>query len=211
VKTDELLNLLAADRITAPAPAQQLLRTLLPGVAVAITLYLIVAGWRADVIASLSSPRFIFKLAINAALILAAGALLLRLTRPEAITGKLRIPLLLILAALLIAVTTELLLLPQATWWQAAHGHNSTWCLRLIPTFAAAPLAATLYTLRRAAPTRPAMAGAVAGLVSAGIGGVLYATHCPDDSPLFVALWYGLATALVAAVGALAGARILRW
>ena len=35
----------------------------------------------------------------------------------------------------------------------------------------------------------------------------LYASHCTDDSPLFVATWYTIATALVAAVGALAGSR----
>jgi hypothetical protein len=39
----------------------------------------------------------------------------------------------------------------------------------------------------------------------------LYAAHCSDDSPLFVATWYTLATALVAAIGALAGARFLRF
>jgi hypothetical protein len=55
------------------------------------------------------------------------------------------------------------------------------------------------------------LAGAAAGLMSAGIGGLLYATHCPDDSPLFVVLWYGCATAIVVAGGALAGARVLRW
>ena len=47
--------------------------------------------------------------------------------------------------------------------------------------------------------------------MSAGVGALLYATHCPDDSPLFVAIWYGSATAIVVAIGALAGARLLRW
>jgi hypothetical protein len=39
----------------------------------------------------------------------------------------------------------------------------------------------------------------------------LYASHCTDDSPLFVAAWYTMATALVTAVGALAGAKLLRY
>ena len=38
-----------------------------------------------------------------------------------------------------------------------------------------------------------------------------YAAHCPDDSPLFVAAWYSLAVALVAAVGAATGRLTLRW
>jgi len=39
----------------------------------------------------------------------------------------------------------------------------------------------------------------------------LYAAHCTDDSPLFVATWYTLATALVTALGALIGSKLLRF
>jgi hypothetical protein len=35
--------------------------------------------------------------------------------------------------------------------------------------------------------------------------------HCPDDSPLFVAVWYPIAIAFMTAVGAALGARLLRW
>ncbi|NJO33150.1 MAG: DUF1109 family protein, partial [Rhodospirillales bacterium] len=54
-------------------------------------------------------------------------------------------------------------------------------------------------------------AGAVAGLLASGLSAALYATHCPDDSPLFVAVWYTLAVGAVVVVGALAGRRVLRW
>ena len=66
-------------------------------------------------------------------------------------------------------------------------------------------LAAALIGLRHGAPARPAVAGAIAGMLSAGLAATLYASHCTDDSPLFVATWYTLATALVTAVGALLG------
>jgi hypothetical protein len=39
----------------------------------------------------------------------------------------------------------------------------------------------------------------------------LYASHCTDDSPLFVATWYTIATALMATIGALVGSRVLRF
>ena len=52
---------------------------------------------------------------------------------------------------------------------------------------------------------------AAAGLLAGGLAATLYATHCTDDSPLFVAAWYSLAIAGVAALGALIGARWLRW
>jgi hypothetical protein len=55
------------------------------------------------------------------------------------------------------------------------------------------------------------LAGAVGGLLAGGLGAMLYASHCTDDSPLFVALWYVVAIALVAVVGALAGRLVLRW
>jgi hypothetical protein len=55
------------------------------------------------------------------------------------------------------------------------------------------------------------LTGALAGAATAGIAALLYASHCPDDSPLFVATWYPLATLICAAVGALAGRRFLAW
>ncbi len=61
------------------------------------------------------------------------------------------------------------------------------------------------------APAHPSVAGAIAGMLSAGLAATMYASHCTDDSPLFVATWYSIATALVSAIGALAGSRILRF
>ena len=45
----------------------------------------------------------------------------------------------------------------------------------------------------------------------AGLAATLYASHCTDDSPLFVATWYTVATALVTAIGAFIGSRVLRF
>ena len=84
-------------------------------------------------------------------------------------------------------------------------------CLRSIPFLGFAPLIATLLALRNGAPERPALAGAAAGLFAGAIGAAIYATHCPDDSPLFVAVWYPIAIAFMTALGAMLGARLLRW
>jgi len=43
------------------------------------------------------------------------------------------------------------------------------------------------------------------------LAATLYASHCEDDSPLFVATWYTIATAMVTAIGALLGSRVLRF
>jgi hypothetical protein len=89
-------------------------------------------------------------------------------------------------------------------------GSNSRVCLTAIPLMSLPLLAASLIGLRHGAPARPAVVGAIAGLLSAGLAATLYASHCTDDSPLFVASWYTTATALVTAIGALAGSRVLR-
>ena len=62
-------------------------------------------------------------------------------------------------------------------------------------------LAALIVALRAGAPMHPALTGALAGAATAGIAALLYASHCPDDSPLFVATWYPLATLICAARG----------
>src|SRR2546423_15075253 len=86
-------------------------------------------------------------------------------------------------------------------------GNNSRVCMTAIPLMSLPILAGALIGLRHGAPARPAVAGAVAGLLSAGLAATLYASHCTDDSPLFVATWYTLATAMVTAIGALAGSK----
>ena len=90
-------------------------------------------------------------------------------------------------------------------------GSNSRVCMTAIPAMSLPLLAGALIGLRHGAPARPAVAGAVAGLLSAGLAATLYASHCTDDLPLFVATWYTIATALVTAIGALAGSKLLRY
>jgi hypothetical protein len=68
-----------------------------------------------------------------------------------------------------------------------------------------------LAALRAGAPRSATLAGAAAGLVAGGVGATLYATHCVDDSPLFVALWYTAGVALVTLAGAILGRWLLRW
>jgi hypothetical protein len=90
-------------------------------------------------------------------------------------------------------------------------GTNSVVRLTLIPLMGMGPLAIFLLALRHGAPTRPALAGAVAGLLVGGIAATIYAAQCTDDSPLFVASWYTIDIAGLALVGALSASRFARW
>jgi hypothetical protein len=90
-------------------------------------------------------------------------------------------------------------------------GRNSSICSAAISLLSLPILAGSLFALRQGAPSRPALVGALAGVMSAALGATLYAAHCADDSPLFVATWYTIAVALMAAVGAAIGSKVLRY
>ncbi|TIP83456.1 MAG: DUF1109 family protein, partial [Mesorhizobium sp.] len=105
----------------------------------------------------------------------------------------------------------ELLSVPAAEWGRRLVGSNMVICLSFIPLIGIGPLAVFLAVLRYGAPTRPVLAGAVAGLLAGGLAATFYAAHCFDDSPLFVATWYTIAIAILAALGALGGRLFVRW
>jgi len=212
VKTEDLIRALAADGATRPMPLPRVLAAaLVPGVAIALMFHFTILGLRPHLLALLDEPRLLFKLCITILLAALSAVLVSRMARPGA--GVHRIALLLTIVPVLLfaANIAELYALPAALWGQRLIGSNAIHCLESIPFLAAAPLFAILLALRKGAPERPALAGAAAGLLAGAIGAAFYATHCPDDSPLFVATWYTLAIAFVTAIGAIAGARLLRW
>jgi hypothetical protein len=160
---------------------------------------------------AMRNPFFDLKFAVTLALAISAVAVSLHLSRPEA---SLRgwAWLLLLPAGLLVAgIGSEMMTPQRMPMMTRLVGNNSRVCMTAIPLMSLPILAGTLFGLRHGAPARPAVAGAIAGLLSAGLAATLYAAHCTDDSPLFVATWYTIATALVTTIGALAGSRLLRF
>ena len=105
----------------------------------------------------------------------------------------------------------ELVVMPADLWMTRLVGTNALHCLTLIPLMSIPPLAALIVAMRAGAPSYPALTGALAGAAAAGVAATIYATNCTDDSPLFVASWYPLATLVVVAAGALAGRKWLQW
>ena len=69
----------------------------------------------------------------------------------------------------------------------------------------------TFVFMRKAAPTQPLFAGAVIGMLSASVGALAYTLACKNDGTAFVAIWYAVACAIMAAIGAIVGRRVLRW
>jgi hypothetical protein len=211
MRTDELIQAMAADR-ERPAPLGLVLPLAVLAAALAVAaVFLPILGVRLDLGQALTRLPVIVKQAYPLALALAAGGAALRLACPGLPVGRWPLALAAVPAVLLLAVAGELLALPRAAWFPAFMGETSRQCLALIGTMSLPLLAATLWALRRGASTRPALSGALAGLLSGGAAATVYAVHCPEDSPLFYASWYVLAILGATALGALLGARILRW
>jgi hypothetical protein len=143
--------------------------------------------------------------------LIAAVILALRLSRPGASAGRAAGALFVAPGLLLLGLAVELVVTPQTNWLALAIGSNWRICLTAIPLMAVPVLIGTIYALSFGAPPRPVLTGVVAGLVAGAAAAVLYAMHCTDDSPLFVTVWYSLAIASVAALGALLGRLFLRW
>jgi hypothetical protein len=148
---------------------------------------------------------------VTLALAIPAIAISLHLSRPEASLRGWKWLLLIPVGLLLAGIASEMMMPQRLPMMTRLVGSNSRLCMTAIPLMSLPLLVAALIGLRHGAPTRPAVAGAIAGLLSAGLASTLYASHCTDDSPLFVATWYTIATALVTAIGALAGSRVLRF
>ena len=209
--TDQLIRTLAADNTRARPVGFVLALALLAAAPVSLLMFFTELGVRPDVMTAMRNPFFDLKFAVTLALATSAILVSLHLSRPEASMQGwgwiFMIP-----AGLLVAGISGEMMMPQRLpMMTRLVGQNSRVCMTAIPAMSLPLLAAALIALRHGAPTRPALAGAIAGLLSAGIAATFYASHCTDDSPLFVVTWYTIATALVTAIGALAGSRVLRF
>ena len=211
METDQLIRTLAADNTRARPVGFVLALALLAAAPVSLLMFFTELGVRPDVMTAMRNPFFDLKFAVTLALATSAILVSLHLSRPEASMrgwGWL----FMIPAGLLVAgISSEMMMPQRLPMMTRLVGQNSRVCMSAIPAMSLPLLAAALIALRHGAPTRPALAGAIAGLLSAGIAATFYASHCTDDSPLFVVTWYAIATALVTAVGALAGSRVLRF
>ena len=212
MKTVELIAALAAD--TAPERIDMRRRfgvALAAGGVLSLALFVALLGPRPDFMSAVGTVRFDLKFVNALALAFPALALLYRLRRPDARPGVLALLLAAPFVLLAAGVVVELMVTPPGEWATRLVGRNMRYCVTAIPLMAAPILVGLIVALRPGAPQRPGWTGALAGAAAAGFAAFLYASHCTDDSPLFVATWYPLATVVCAAVGAWAGRRFLEW
>jgi hypothetical protein len=211
VKTDELITLLANDRLPRWRLWSGLVVGVLVGTIVAATLFFAKIGFRPDIAEAVHSSRFLFKFVVTISLATTAIVVTLRLARPDDNLRSKSSPLLVAPILLACGVGIELSILPSGQWMSNLVGHNARFCLTLIPLLSIGPLISFMAALRHGAPSNPGLAGAAAGLAASGIAATFYAANCNDDSPLFVATWYPIAIIAVSAAGCLIGRKLLKW
>jgi hypothetical protein len=212
METEQLIRTLAADNVHRARPVGFVLAlALLAAAPASMAMFLAGLGVRPDIMTAMHNPFFDLKFVVTLALAISAIVVSLHLSRPEASLRGWAWLLMIPVGILAAAIAGEMMVPQRLPMMTRLIGSNSRVCMTAIPLISLPLLAGALIGLRHGAPARPAVAGAVAGLLSAGLAATLYASHCTDDSPLFVATWYTIATAMVTAVGALAGSRLLRF
>ena len=212
METEQLIQTLAADNPHRARPVGFVLAlALLAAAPVSLAMFLMTLGVRPDVMTAMHNPFFDLKFLITLALAISAIAVGLHLSRPEASLSDRGWLLLLPIGIVAAGIVGEMMIPQRLPMMTRLVGHNSRVCTVAITLLSLPLLAGALIGLRHGAPARPALAGAIAGLISAGFAATLYASHCTDDSPLFVMTWYSIATAVVTGAGALIGSKVLRF
>jgi hypothetical protein len=211
VKTNDLISLIAEDAPVTLRFGRAMALALCAGTFLSIILFLLVVGIRQNIGEAIETARVALKIAATLLLAIAASSLVFRIGRPglplRARALSLALPLLLVVGA----VIAEMVATPTSSWAARMMGRHASFCVFFIPVLSLAPLVGFFLVLREGAPANPGLAGAVAGLAASGIAAAIYAWHCPDDSPFFVATWYTTAIAIVTLAGYAAGRQLLRW
>lgn len=212
MKTDELIRALAADReFGAPAPGLVLALAGAAGFVLSVLLFTWLVPLRPNLGDAMQSWPFMLKPVEMGILVVASAMAVLRLAKPGAPLSRTLFVAAAVPAIMVAGLAVELTQVPRAEWLVKLAGVHWYVCVFNMVLLSLPILAALLFGLRFGAPTRPALAGAGAGLLAGALAASIYITHCPDDSPIFVAAWFTLAILIAAGIGAMAGARLLRW
>lgn len=213
MKTDDLIAMMATDakRPVSPFPVTRRLGVAaLLGAMIAFAVLIPWLGVR-EMSEAIASPSFWMKTLYTAALAGSGFLIAERLSRPGTRATSGIIALIAVFAIMLGIAALQLLSTPAEAVRDTLLG--STWdrCPWRIVALAIPGIGLSILAMRRLAPTRPALAGAGAGLFVGGIAATVYGLHCAETSAAFTVIWYTGGVVLSMAAGAIAGWRLLRW
>ena len=213
MKTDDLVAMLSTniEPIGRESVGRTISAAIVVGAAIALGIMLAVLGLRTDITTTHAMVFMLLKLGFALAVVGLATRYLIRLASPGRERGISPFVIALPFAVIAILGLISLGGASSAHWSRMVLGDEWLECLLSIPIIAIVPFAATIFAMRRAAPTNLVRSGAIAGLVAGGVSAMAYAFHCTDDSLPFVAVWYGSTIVLCTLAGAALGPRLLRW
>lgn len=213
MKTDDLVAMLArnAEPVAESNRRGRLAAAIVAAGLASFVLMMATLGVRPDLAEAARDTMFWVKLGFAAALTAGAGVAVWRLAMPGRALAA---------APAMIAAPVVAMLLLAAAVLAGAHSgtrmglvFGATWktCPFNITMLSIPGVALLLWLTKDLAPTRPALAGAACGLTAGAVAALVYALHCPEMAAPFIAVWYLIGILMPAAIGAVLGARVLRW
>ena len=213
MKTNDLIAMLATEASATPtvSPLRRCAQATAVGAAISLALVLTLWGLNPELNALAHTQAFWVKVVWLALTSLFVAPVVLHLSRPGVAAGRGVWGIAIALAGMALLALMQVATVDADTGMQLMLGSSWQECSASIAALSVPLLAALLWMMRGMAPTRPALAGASAGLMAGAIASLVYSLHCTETAYAFVAVWYAAGIALMAGVGALLGTRILRW
>jgi hypothetical protein len=213
MKTADLIDMLASSprAIERGELVWDYGKALAAGTACTAVLMGVTLGPRHDLASAVALPMYWVKLAFVAAIAALAVAGAYRAAVPARRIRGIAQAIGIVVAGMWIIGATALAQSPPQARSALVLGGTWTSCPWLIAGLSLPVFAAIAWAMRRMAPTQPRRAGAMAGLASGALGALVYSIHCPELGAPFLGTWYVAGMLIPAAIGALAGERLLRW
>lgn len=180
------------------------------GVVVVLALVIGMVGLRPDLSSATADGDFWVKLVYTGAIAVVALAGARRLARPE-VSGINPAYFAMPVGVLALLAVVEYSLASPDQRNALIFGTSWRECPLLIAALALPLLAILLRLFAGFAPQRPRLTGGVIGIAAGATTAMLYSLHCPETAMTFLLLWYSAGIAIIAAIGAIAGPRVLHW
>jgi hypothetical protein len=213
MKTNDLIAMLATEASATPtvSPLRRCAQATAAGVAVSLTLVLTLWGLNPELNALAHTQAFWVKVVWLVLTCTFAAPVVMHLARPGVVAGRGVWGIAAALVGMALLALMQVATVDAHTGMQLMLGRSWQECSASIAALSVPLLAALLWMLRDMAPTRPALAGASAGLMAGTLASLVYSLHCTETAYAFVAVWYVVGIAVMAGSGALMGLRLLRW
>lgn len=213
MKTDDLVSLLATSSEPVKPHAVERRFAIALGLGMLATGLILAStlGVRPDLRETMLLPMFWIKLLFSLCVALAALSASTRLARPGMRLGRILLALAAMLAVMWAFGFASLLDASPLERRSLILGDGWTFCVTSIALLSIPVFVAGMWAMKGLAPTRLSAAGGAAGLLAGAAGATVFALHCPEFDPSYLAIWYVLGMLLPAAAGAIIGPRLLRW